>query len=84
MSLVELSFTRYQSRGVSRALPWVARRRSGSLTVVRVRAGCPGSGGVWWGGLWIPGRQLDYTHTARKNSRFKNSKINRKTSVNQV
>ena len=45
VSLVQLSCTWYQPRGVSRALPWkFARTRSGSLTVARVRGGCPWSG----------------------------------------
>ena len=56
VSLVQLSCRRYQPRGVSRALPRrVARRTSGSLMVAGVRGGCPGSGGVWQGGLSTSG-----------------------------
>ena len=52
VTLVQLSYRRYQPWGVSRALPWrVARRRSGLLMVAGVRGGCPGSGGVWRGEL---------------------------------
>ena len=52
VSFVELSCRQDQPRGVSEALPWtVAPRRWGSLMVVGVRGGCPGSGGVWRGGL---------------------------------
>ena len=52
VSLVQSSCRRYQPRGVLRALPWrVARRRSGSLMVVCVRGGCPGSGRGGLGGL---------------------------------
>ena len=46
VSLLQLSYRWYQTRGVFRALPWVvARRRSGSRMVVGVRGGCSGSGG---------------------------------------
>ena len=52
VSLVQSSCTRYQPRGVVRALPWrVARRRSGSRMVAGVRRGCPGSGGGGLGAL---------------------------------
>ena len=52
VSLVQSSCRRYQPRGVVRALPWrVARRRSGSRMVARVRGGCPGSGEGGLGGL---------------------------------
>ena len=52
VSLVQLSCRRYQLRGVPRGLPWrVAVRRSWLLMVAGVWGGCPGSGGVWWGGL---------------------------------
>ena len=52
VSLVQLSYRRYQPRGVCRGLPWrVARRRSGSLTVAGVGGGCPVSRGVWRVGL---------------------------------
>ena len=51
VSFVELPCRRYQPWGVPRALPWrVAPRRSGSLMVSGVRAGCSGSGGVRQGG----------------------------------
>ena len=40
VSLVQLSCRRYQTRGVSRALPWrVPRRRSESLMVAGVLGG---------------------------------------------
>ena len=52
VSLVQLSYRRYQPRGVLRALPCrVARRRLGSRMVVGVGGGCSGSGGGGLGGL---------------------------------
>ena len=51
VSLVQLSCRRYQSRGVSRALPSrVARTRSGSRMVIGVRGDAPGPGGLGWAG----------------------------------
>ena len=53
VSLVQSSCRRYQPREVVRALPWrVARRRSGSRMVARVRGegGAPGPWGVGWVG----------------------------------
>ena len=52
VSLVQSSCRWYQPRGVVGALPWrVARRRSGSRMVARVRGRCPWSGGGGLDGL---------------------------------